>query len=193
MQAIVRFNLLNDPLVLEEWIKWLFSLGSVEALSLSEVESAQAQLRSDPRFRQEAIERFCSGFLGSVPRYWHIYCLTPVPNSTLMWSHYASNHRGICLEFDVVNQVFSLALPVRYHSTCPKWMPHQVAQGEAAELLLTKSEDWSYEREYRIVGKSAQSGFGKEDYPLKIEGKFMGIPAGALQAVLVGCEGDLRR
>src|ERR1039458_3080564 len=27
-----------------------------------------------------------------------IYCLTPDPCSTLMWSHYAENHRGICLE-----------------------------------------------------------------------------------------------
>jgi hypothetical protein len=28
-----------------------------------------------------------------------IYCLTPDPMSTLMWSHYTKNHRGICLEF----------------------------------------------------------------------------------------------
>src|ERR1017187_7276787 len=32
-----------------------------------------------------------------------ICCLTRDPTSTLMWSHYAENHHGVCLEFGVDN------------------------------------------------------------------------------------------
>jgi hypothetical protein len=39
-----------------------------------------------------------------------LYCLTADPCSMLMWSHYADNHRGICLEFDTANPLFSEAL-----------------------------------------------------------------------------------
>src|SRR5580693_3833269 len=28
-----------------------------------------------------------------------VYCLSPDPCNTLMWSHYSQNHRRICLEF----------------------------------------------------------------------------------------------
>ncbi len=35
-----------------------------------------------------------------------IYCLTPDADSTLMWSHYADNHRGICLEFSVWSESY---------------------------------------------------------------------------------------
>jgi hypothetical protein len=34
-----------------------------------------------------------------------IYCLTPKADSTLMWSHYADNHCGVCLEFSVANNM----------------------------------------------------------------------------------------
>jgi len=42
------------------------------------------------------------------------YCLTPFADNTLMWSHYADNHRGICLEFGKDNPLIEKARPVRY-------------------------------------------------------------------------------
>jgi hypothetical protein len=41
--------------------------------------------------------------------------------------------------------------------------------------------DWSYEREFRIIASSL-------DGPLKLHGNFVLLPAGALTAVVVGCE-----
>lgn len=38
-----------------------------------------------------------------------VYCLTTVPDSILMWSHYANNHKGVCLEYCGLN-VFLLKL-----------------------------------------------------------------------------------
>ena len=48
-----------------------------------------------------------------------IYCLTPIPNNILMWSHYADNHKGICLEFDTSIRLFGTAREVDYRETYP--------------------------------------------------------------------------
>ena len=32
---------------------------------------------------------------------WGVYCLCEKPDNLLMWSHYASAHQGICLQFDI--------------------------------------------------------------------------------------------
>jgi hypothetical protein len=56
-----------------------------------------------------AVQKILFGLYDSGVSYiskYRIYCLTPCPRSILMWSHYADNHRGICLEFRVRNNVF---------------------------------------------------------------------------------------
>lgn len=50
---------------------------------------------------------------------YRIYCLAPDPTSVLMWSHYANNHKGVCLEFNVDNTVFSGAHKCVYLSKYP--------------------------------------------------------------------------
>lgn len=111
-----------------------------------------------------------------------IYCLTPFPDSTLMWSHYASNHRGICLEFDKNNPLIEHARPVRYRSTYPEWIP-QSSKENGLDLVLTKSIDWSYEREFRIIATSLPG-------PTQLIDNCMALPPGALTAIILGCESE---
>lgn len=87
-----------------------------------------------------------------------------------MWSHYADNHRGICLEFDTANPLFSEALGVVYCSEYPRWLPHEMER-IAFEMLLTKAEDWKYEREFRIIG-----GMNMEKDPLNVDGDWFRLP-----------------
>lgn len=86
----------------------------------------------------------------------------------LMWSHYADNHRGFCIEYDfsLVNLSDDVALisPVIYSSMRPKipWKAYIATENsDKARIdkeiftslllaLLTKDEVWSYEREWRI-------------------------------------------
>jgi hypothetical protein len=82
-------------------------------------------------------------------------CLSKVPDNILMWSHYASSHSGICLQFEGnvdIKSIFQVAYDVKYtdeypvidFTTDPKdWL---LEKG-----LLTKAKDWEYEREYRII------------------------------------------
>ena len=118
-----------------------------------------------------------------------IYCLTPKGGNILMWSHYADNHRGICLEFSVAdNPLFRTAKEVVYRKEYPHWVPCDINDkpGLVMELILTKSCDWRYEEEYRLVSveKSALSNF------LQLHGDLFRLPHGALKSVIMGCEAD---
>jgi hypothetical protein len=114
-----------------------------------------------------------------------IYCLTPDACSVLMWSHYAENHRGICLEFHLGNGLFLRARKVIYCSAYPIWVPQEM-RATADQAILTKSKDWEYEQEWRLIGSPEYP----EGDPLKPEGDYLRLPPRALKAVIAGCEAD---
>jgi hypothetical protein len=115
-----------------------------------------------------------------------VYCLTPDPLSVLMWSHYAENHRGICLEFNVRNIAFMSAVEVIYRSEYPFWTPYSATIENAVEMVLTKSADWSYENEFRLFARPDVD----DNHPLKLHGQCIRLPENALASVIVGCQGD---
>jgi hypothetical protein len=114
-----------------------------------------------------------------------IYCLTPDPRSILMWSHYADNHRGVCLVFDTDNALFRTARAVTYRDAYPIYKPHEMGPHANLETVYTKSEAWSYEAEYRVLGIRSAPGSA-----LQLDGNYLELPDGALQALIIGCEAD---
>ncbi|MCP3712581.1 DUF2971 domain-containing protein [Paraburkholderia sp. CNPSo 3274] len=82
-----------------------------------------------------------------------IYSMAETPRSLLMWAHYAHNHRGVCLVFYVPADpdVFTYALPVEYGDTYPSMEWTNPDRTDALRSLLTKSTEWSYEQESRIL------------------------------------------
>lgn len=81
-----------------------------------------------------------------------VLCLSCVRNDILMWSHYADSHRGICLEFDGRFEFFAHAQEVKYPPLRPRINPFRQDRVEMMEAaLLTKSEHWAYEQEWRLV------------------------------------------
>ncbi len=67
-----------------------------------------------------------------------------------MWAHYADSHRGVCFKFDILEDLdsFLVPLPVEYNSD---YIEFDALNSNIAGLIRRKSEDWSYEDEYRIV------------------------------------------
>ena len=53
------------------------------------------------------------------------------------------------------------------------------------ELVLTKSNDWVYEREFRILGSLL-------DGPTKIDGNHVALPDGAITGIVLGCQNTCR-
>jgi hypothetical protein len=92
---------------------------------------------------------------------------------------------GLCLEFHLGNLLFLKARKVIYCSEYPVWVPHEM-QAIADEAILTKSKDWEYEQEFRLVGNPSYT----EGHPLKPERDFLRLPPRAIQSVIVGCEAD---
>ncbi len=117
------------------------------------------------------------------------------PTSILMWSHYASSHTGVVLEWDtnILEQVLqSPAEPVRYSEHIPiafdleHFVDHLVYdtalpipdRSQLADTWsLTKAAAWRYEQEWRFVIKS-------EDAPPY---SFHAFPSSALKSIICGC------
>jgi hypothetical protein len=92
-----------------------------------------------------------------------VLCLSSRFNSPLMWSHYADQHRGICIEFDVSKLPPGSVRPVQYGdsrelpaSAIQSWLRNddtQARQEIERACLFTKSTEWRYEDEYRLLGR----------------------------------------
>lgn len=104
-----------------------------------------------------------------------VYCVTERPDSLLMWSHYAASHSGVCLEFDSAVIPFAIAQEVKYQTArSPVCRASETDETSMEKALLTKSDDWSYEREWRVV--EYQSGTGVYEMP---ENALTGVILGA--------------
>ncbi len=171
--------MLDDLVKREEMIAFLRCLVSPEMLANPLRAVYEDRLRRDNDALVKEVEIYSCG-LGEQIRKRRVYCLSVLPDSTLMWSHYSADHRGICLEFDKNNALIEKARPVRYRDTYPEWTP-QGAVNDPLELILTKSKDWCYEREFRIMGSLL-------DGPTKLHDNFVILPDGALTAIILGCQ-----
>ena len=102
-----------------------------------------------------------------------IACLSSSNNNTLMWSHYADKHEGICIGYDIndpnlyknfttmfkviydmeiinLNNFFSsnFYTPKRLGNIREEYFETCI---ETLKLFLYKSKEWNYEDEYRIL------------------------------------------
>ncbi len=111
-----------------------------------------------------------------------VSCLTTDHTNHLLWSHYANQHKGYCIKFDISlarkSPDFSAWGHLAY--TTEKEKCNFFTEDMATiykKLCLSKSSSWSYENEYRIVFLSP--------------GKKMLGPS-AVKAVYIGCRADLK-
>lgn len=80
-----------------------------------------------------------------------VFCVSTKRDDILMWSHYADSHRGVCLEFDGMARLMAHAQQVNYSRKRVPINPYaddNMARMEKA--MLTKSEHWAYEAEWRL-------------------------------------------
>jgi hypothetical protein len=123
---------------------------------------------------------------------WRVYCLSTHPDNSLMWSHYSNRHRGICVEFDASQPLIGGAWEVEYRDVLPALDMLAVSPKEAFQVLVTKSSDWTYENEYRILARDGRA--DEIPHPLPVTSDdFLALPPGALRAVIAGCRADVHK
>lgn len=110
------------------------------------------EIKKQERKRQEHIE--------SERKNVTMCCFTTRHDSILMWSHYASHHRGICVEYDfeLYSDIKALIQPVCYSDVqyditnllLPGYKTENILLGTYI-AALTKAKDWEYEDEWRLI------------------------------------------
>lgn len=68
--------------------------------------------------------------------------------NTLMWSHYAEDHKGICLKLAVTSEKWE-RVNVKYDTT----IPSITNNSSYLDLIKSKSKHWEYEQEVRYIRK----------------------------------------
>jgi hypothetical protein len=106
-----------------------------------------------------------------------IACFSEKEDDILMWAHYSDGHRGFCLEYDTNYEPFQKVHQVVYSASFPTINPADVLLGRLLNIpithLTTKSEHWSYEKEWRVISDEGDKEFG--------------ISVSALTGIYFGC------
>jgi hypothetical protein len=81
-----------------------------------------------------------------------VCCVSASRADVLMWSHYADAHRGVCLEFDGNGKLMAHAQQISYSEVRVPINSYEDSQDQmTTKSLLTKSAQWKYEDEWRLI------------------------------------------
>lgn len=134
---------------------------ALENLPTSEVK--QQLLRSAQQIVREQFDEF-NNTRG-------ISCFSEVNDNLLMWSHYGGQHKGFCLEFRTNIEPLTKHRPVTYATEVPEFDIARLMVNEDYEhtldLFCTKSADWAYEREWRVIHGNVGTVFNYASEALK--------------------------
>ncbi|WP_169392523.1 MULTISPECIES: DUF2971 domain-containing protein [Psychrobacter] len=101
-----------------------------------------------------------------------IYSLSKNCTDELLWAHYADNHQGFCIEYDLETLIsfqrnYYYKFDIEYSSFPPKLNLNDIIKSEEnirfiRKLIGFKSIRWAYEQEVRLI--TPKSGLQDYDY-----------------------------
>ena len=137
----------------------------------------------DPDYDFEAASRFRLRYLIEMEFLWGyekgIVSLAERNNCPLMWSHYGGQHRGMCLGYSVPARSVGDVQEVEYGGSRFVKASEVAAMLDGDDearamvdqsVLLRKAESWSYEQEWRLIGRR-----GTQNSPLELEEVIFGM------------------
>jgi hypothetical protein len=87
-----------------------------------------------------------------------ILSLSEAPDNVLLWAHYADQHRGFVVGFDETNEFFNRSRGPQdefFHLRQVAYRPPHtfvdLSSMDDPQILVTKSPDWTYEHEWRML------------------------------------------
>ena len=138
-----------------------------EPSGLNDPLEAKLIIKSEDEMLQDDLKVYMKAFLREDVR---ILSLSSTCRSMPMWAHYADDHKGICVEFELspygmnsymnflYKDEYSLNLPVYSVLYQPQesrvinyedWIKMNDAE-QSSILYLSKTDEWSYEKECRL-------------------------------------------
>lgn len=169
----------------------LFNYAKIDFETIKSISNAKIWLSNPSRFN-DPIDPFLKTYNDKYKYFIDkikVACLTTDNANTLMWSHYADKHQGICIGYDIsinslsksklnmiksiydkyimnLNNIFTI------NDSNKKYIKQEdlSTSHELLELFVYKSKEWEYENEYRILYNDKdmkyQEGF-RADLPIK--------------------------
>ena len=118
-----------------------------------------------------------------------ICCFTTICDNLLMWAHYANSHTGCCITFDLTQLYITIKLkydlnyfyPINYKKEFTSINYFNQPLRTIITWQTTKSEDWAYEKEIRVI---IVDNFINNDH------LFLPIDAKSFKAIYLGCKID---
>ncbi len=117
-----------------------------------------------------------------------ICCLSKAPLNLLMWAHYAKDHTGFVVEFRIPQNVkctkgeayeyllkYLYPLEVVYSEDKPVIDPSDNDVINTKKQYLTKSKDWEYEQEERVVDNMRGSGIHPYEHKIILKSVIAGL------------------
>jgi hypothetical protein len=119
-----------------------------------------------------------------------ILSLSEAPDSILMWAHYADQHRGFVVGFDESDAFFNRSRGPHdefFHLRRVAYRPPRtfvdLSSMDDPQILVTKSPDWAYEKEWRmLIPIGAATRTIDRDEPIHLGG----FPPSAVRSVITG-------
>lgn len=158
----------NDPFELkyylehdytkEDWITYLEKQGYSPQESILKAKEIIANPLNTEEIVSNAVEKEMKR-LG-------ILCLTGDNDNLLMWAHYADEHKGVCIEYDLEADIEAFCFPNKVDYT-DEYVKFNYLRGQehVTDCIFHKSKDWKYENEYRIV----RMGYARKPVPINKE------------------------
>lgn len=156
-QIPIKYDLLNDE-QLEEYVKKSYPTYDPKNLKHQIIiQDAISKIKHNPNLIESRLLDFTRNRTG-------IFSLAERKDNLLLWSHYASNHSGLCFEFDAVKlnellinvffweNVKAFIFKVIYQDDFPIIHPiNDSVEERLQKQFLMKSKAWEYEQEWRIL------------------------------------------
>lgn len=155
--AAIPFRYDEKEMTPENIFKKLYETGRESMPHLSEAElinECYKQQNSGIFENGEYWKNYYEKYVESVKRNFGIFSLTTKCSNLLMWSHYANSHKGFCIGFNtekLFNLVRGTIGTVVYDDVMPFAPMFDNGLEGITKLLNTKSNDWKYEDEYRMI------------------------------------------
>jgi Protein of unknown function (DUF2971) len=158
-------NVLDTENTAEEIFQYVSEFGGAKLWNRARGKEIARKLSKDQRGLLEVIN---GGYLDVLAKV-RMCCFSEINDHTLMWSHYADMHRGVCLVFDfsrLTNSVRCVPIRVTYATVPQKYnFVRERVNGKNsptyssrfdATVLGTKTLEWQYEKEVRLIGEEPE-------------------------------------
>jgi hypothetical protein len=160
----------------------------IENLKLRRLKVSDFSNVNDPfellgiEMRDKDVRKAVSFEKSQISKKYSLLCFSEDKYNPVQWAHYADNHRGVCLGFDVPEK------KLRKVQYVVERLPREtLTQSDCHEkLLTTKFSHWSYEQERRLIFEQNNNSINESKLCFEKFGEDI-----ALKEVYIGCKSDL--